>query len=367
MALCVLMVRVQSKFVFQYKRVTYTMIKEKMSWTEAENNCVKLGGHLVTITSEDLNKLFLKRMKGLNIESAWLGYRYQDGKMGPVNPAGRSKSIRSVPWSIGYPDPYMGACIYFRQRGIWENGLCHRMLRSSICEDVSKAETAVNGGVREWNEWSKCSKTCGRGKKTRTRTCTNPTPSHGGANCKEELSEWQYCNPDSCRRGDYLLGEEGQVKCPDGYKIVTDPIKCLHKLTYAFSKQREKFECSSFMAKGCVYKPEGIYFNNCENVHKTHPRYRPICERAEGGSISFTLGKGGQTECEPGFKLVTDRIKCYAKATYFFNRQARQYRCWKFMAKGCVFEPNYGIFFNECEKYVKRTHPLLKPICEENS
>ena len=48
--------------------------------------------------------------------------------------------------------------------------------------------------VGGWSEWGRCSKTCGTG--TQTRTCTNPTPLNGGAQCSGESS--QDCNPQEC-------------------------------------------------------------------------------------------------------------------------------------------------------------------------
>ncbi|XP_071099424.1 thrombospondin-2-like [Haliotis cracherodii] len=52
----------------------------------------------------------------------------------------------------------------------------------------------VDGGVSTWGQWSgpACPQTCGSSHtimKTRTRTCTNPTPVNGGADCTESLSE----------------------------------------------------------------------------------------------------------------------------------------------------------------------------------
>lgn len=38
--------------------------------------------------------------------------------------------------------------------------------------------TPINGG---WSDWSACSKSCGGG--TQSRTCTNPAPANGGADC----------------------------------------------------------------------------------------------------------------------------------------------------------------------------------------
>ncbi|KAK3710396.1 hypothetical protein QZH41_012332, partial [Actinostola sp. cb2023] len=40
-----------------------------------------------------------------------------------------------------------------------------------------------NGRWTRWSRWSQCSKTCGKGYKYRTRTCTNPPPANGGRKC----------------------------------------------------------------------------------------------------------------------------------------------------------------------------------------
>ena len=54
-----------------------------------------------------------------------------------------------------------------------------------------RALDRVNGG---WSGWSSCSVTCGGG--TQTRTCTNPRPANGGANCSGASS--RACNTQAC-------------------------------------------------------------------------------------------------------------------------------------------------------------------------
>ncbi|XP_048584536.1 uncharacterized protein LOC5510519 isoform X1 [Nematostella vectensis] len=64
--------------------------------------------------------------------------------------------------------------------------------------ECGKAPCPVNGGWSEFSEWTKCTKTCGGGKQERTRTCTNPSPSNGGKDCVGDAKEEKDCNTDKC-------------------------------------------------------------------------------------------------------------------------------------------------------------------------
>ena len=59
---------------------------------------------------------------------------------------------------------------------------------------------SVNGGYSDWGPYGKCSKTCGGGVKTRSRTCTNPPPSNGGEDCSALGldTSTRECNIDDC-------------------------------------------------------------------------------------------------------------------------------------------------------------------------
>ncbi|KAB0347658.1 hypothetical protein FD754_012515, partial [Muntiacus muntjak] len=51
-----------------------------------------------------------------------------------------------------------------------------------------------NGGWTPWTSWSPCSTTCGIGFQVRQRSCSNPTPRHGGRVCVGQNREERYCN-----------------------------------------------------------------------------------------------------------------------------------------------------------------------------
>ncbi|XP_071177833.1 scavenger receptor cysteine-rich type 1 protein M160-like [Mytilus edulis] len=62
----------------------------------------------------------------------------------------------------------------------------------------SNDSTIVDGRWLSWATWNECSKSCGNGIRTRSRTCNNPSPSNGGLPCKGDTLEAQLCNKMSC-------------------------------------------------------------------------------------------------------------------------------------------------------------------------
>jgi hypothetical protein len=64
---------------------------------------------------------------------------------------------------------------------------------------VDLVPCAVCGGWTAWSDWSDCSKTCGSGGLTsRTRECTNPTPTYGGYPCVGEPAQTKGCTALPC-------------------------------------------------------------------------------------------------------------------------------------------------------------------------
>ena len=57
---------------------------------------------------------------------------------------------------------------------------------------------AVNGGWCLWRSSGSCSKTCGTGSQRRVRSCTCPSPKHGGSSCSGSSTGYRDCNTQCC-------------------------------------------------------------------------------------------------------------------------------------------------------------------------
>ncbi|NWQ77372.1 HMCN1 protein, partial [Columbina picui] len=56
----------------------------------------------------------------------------------------------------------------------------------------------VAGEWSPWLPWGPCSETCGKGTQTRLRLCNNPPPAHGGPHCPGADAQMQVCNKRRC-------------------------------------------------------------------------------------------------------------------------------------------------------------------------
>lgn len=81
-----------------------------------------------------------------------------------------------------------------------KNGECQKNPRYMVpnCKKSCK-KCVVNGNWEAWGGWTTCSKTCGAGIKSRSRTCSNPAPQNGGLPCAGLSAESTYCNPSPCK------------------------------------------------------------------------------------------------------------------------------------------------------------------------
>lgn len=98
-----------------------------------------------------------------------------------------------------------------------------------------------DGGYSEWSSWSQCSTTCGNGRHTRSRSCTNPPPSAGGKDCSElgPEKETGECNNGGCP-GTLNLNKDNHNKGYDwmplacanaGLDFEVRPVNLIYRMT----------------------------------------------------------------------------------------------------------------------------------------
>ncbi|XP_045176953.2 cartilage intermediate layer protein 1-like [Mercenaria mercenaria] len=102
------------------------------------------------------------------------------------------------------------------------NDIClGKKMESENCL-IQQCTDPVNGGWTYWQEWSKCTKTCGTGVQSRQRECKAPAPSHGGGLCKgsgvqlKNCSQWNCPNCSYvCKNGTTLSSRCDICECPN--------------------------------------------------------------------------------------------------------------------------------------------------------
>ncbi|XP_060585926.1 uncharacterized protein LOC132741704 isoform X2 [Ruditapes philippinarum] len=77
-----------------------------------------------------------------------------------------------------------------------------------ICKDIHDAKRVcpnfcnlcglVDGSWADWSQWSACDVTCGNGKHTRLRTCTDPAPAYKGYECEGKAIDSKPCQQTLC-------------------------------------------------------------------------------------------------------------------------------------------------------------------------
>ncbi|KAL9952094.1 hypothetical protein ACROYT_G039301 [Oculina patagonica] len=118
--------------------------------------------------------------------------------------------------------------------------------------ECNNGPCAVNGGWSDFGDWGQCSAACGNGQQERSRTCTNPPPSHGGAQCSGPSKDTRTCNNGPCavdggwsNFGDW---SECSVTCGRGIKersrTCTNPPPA-HGGKDCVGNNKEKQECNT--------------------------------------------------------------------------------------------------------------------------
>ncbi|NXO05400.1 ATS14 metalloproteinase, partial [Rhinopomastus cyanomelas] len=63
---------------------------------------------------------------------------------------------------------------------------------------TSEQPYSQDGSWSSWSKFGSCSRTCGGGVRSRSRSCDNPPPAYGGRLCPGAVYEYQVCNSEEC-------------------------------------------------------------------------------------------------------------------------------------------------------------------------
>ncbi|XP_054063144.1 A disintegrin and metalloproteinase with thrombospondin motifs 14 isoform X3 [Rissa tridactyla] len=63
---------------------------------------------------------------------------------------------------------------------------------------TSEQPYSQDGSWSSWSRFGSCSRTCGGGVRSRSRSCDNPPPAYGGRHCPGATYEYQVCNAEEC-------------------------------------------------------------------------------------------------------------------------------------------------------------------------
>ncbi|XP_029202215.2 uncharacterized protein LOC114966489 [Acropora millepora] len=180
----------------------------------------------------------------------------------------------------------------------------------------------VNGGYSTWTEWSDCSLSCGGGQSLRSRTCTNPRPQHGGKKCTTlgHSVETKRCNTSACPvNGGYSTWEPyGACSKSCGGGKQTRQRACTNpppanggKDCSDLGPNSETQECNT---EPCAIIVDGGYspwgkWSACSKTcgkgsgEKTRERFCNKPQPQNGGKDCSALGKSKETKsCKPKAK-----------------------------------------------------------------
>eukprot|EP00121_Abeoforma_whisleri_P015434 Awhi_evm1s14222 len=177
--------------------------------------------------------------------------------------------------------------------------------QTKTCND-DPCITPVDGGWTQWTPYSPCSKTCGGGQQTSSRTCTNPTPSNGGADCIGQGSKTQDCNTQGCDVAptcsslNYDCGVENR---DDDYDTIECDVSLGHNCQGRCCNPVD--ECNPWTQETCG--PE------CQGYDEQDPDSFGVCCEGDFGCKPGICHSNGCDQCKDGFfkpDYHYDCLKC---------------------------------------------------------
>nr|XP_022339841.1 semaphorin-5B-like isoform X4 [Crassostrea virginica] len=170
----------------------YKLFTSASTWSNALKTCQANSANLVNIADSGENSFVRGIARGNHI---WMG-GFDGPKEGSWAWSGGVFSFSYTNWSPGEPNNSgdEDCNMMYHDTGRWNDGRCSGSL-AFVCE---KYTPPINGGWSGFGSYSGCTKTCGSGTQSRSRSCNNPTPQWGGDQCPGSATQTIACNTHSC-------------------------------------------------------------------------------------------------------------------------------------------------------------------------
>nr|XP_022339845.1 semaphorin-5B-like [Crassostrea virginica] len=170
----------------------YKLFTSKVTWSNALKTCQANSANLVNIADSGENSFVRGIAAGNHI---WMG-GFDGPKEGSWAWSGGVFSFSYTNWNSGQPDNSgdEDCNMMYHDSGRWNDLSCSSSL-AFVCE---KYTPPINGGWSGFGSYGGCTKTCGSGTQTRSRSCNNPTPQWGGDQCPGSATQSIACNTHSC-------------------------------------------------------------------------------------------------------------------------------------------------------------------------
>ncbi|CAD5112940.1 DgyrCDS2147 [Dimorphilus gyrociliatus] len=159
-----------------------------------------------------------------------------------------------------------------------------RDCNSKLCVPLEEAQCSINGNWSTWSEWEQCEPSCGDGISIRRRSCTNPPPSNGGANCEGSEYDIKPCISEPCR----LLSQPSFMVAQRNLDTYSQGIIRWSKVWYNFQDLFDPEKNSLNISESGFYilslsaalaSRQGITFR------QTTPQNNGLYRRADGNNI----------------------------------------------------------------------------------
>ncbi|XP_071947832.1 hemicentin-1-like [Antedon mediterranea] len=119
----------------------------------------------------------------------------------------------------------------------------------------TNVDCPIDGGFGSWSPWEPCSKTCGRGIRTRERKCNNPSPQYGGRECEGRTTEQVLCIMGECdvdgRWTEWGAWGDCSVSCGEG--ISQRQRMCTPPMNGGKPCEGRAFEINTCSPGSCIY------------------------------------------------------------------------------------------------------------------